>query len=167
MLRNATPADFSFFYHLYMHPQVNPWLLYELMEEKAFEPIYADLLGKECLYVLEQGDEAVGMCKLVPMPYRNSHVLYLGGVAVHPAHAGKGYGQMMLQEILALARQRGFLRVELTVATINNKAIELYKRAGFAAEGVLRQFTYLKSQDRMIDEVLMSYLVEQATMVGN
>jgi arsenate reductase len=161
MLRNATPADFSFFYELYMHPQVNPWLLYEPMEEKSFEPIYADLLGKDCLYVFEQAGEAVGMCKLVPMPYRNSHVLYLGGVAVHPAHAGKGYGQMLLQDILALARQRDFLRIELTVATINTKAIELYKKAGFEAEGVLRQFTYLKSQDRMIDEMLMSYLINR------
>jgi RimJ/RimL family protein N-acetyltransferase len=158
MLRNATAANFPFFYGLYMHPQVNPWLLYEPMELKEFEPIYADLLNKACLYVFEQNGESVGMCKLLPMPYRNSNVLYLGGVAVDPAHAGKGHGQTMLQEILAWAKQQGFLRIELTVATFNTRAIALYEKAGFVQEGVLRQFTYLKSENRIIDEVLMSYL---------
>lgn len=161
MLRNATAADFPFFYGLYMHPQVNPWLLYEPMDEGEFGPIYVNLLSQACLYVCEQNGEAVGMCKLLPMPYRNSHVLYLGGVAVDPAHVGKGYGQAMLQEILTWAQQRGFLRIELTVASFNNKAITLYKKAGFVEEGVLRQFTYLKSQDRIIDEVLMSYLIDR------
>ncbi len=161
MLRSATAADFPFFYGLYMHPQVNPWLLYEPMEEGEFEPIYVNLLSQACLYVFEQNGEALGMCKLLPMPYRNSHVLYLGGVGVDPAHAGKGYGQTMLQEILAWAQQRGFLRIELTVATFNTKAIALYKKAGFVEEGVLRQFTYLKSQNKLIDETLMSYLINQ------
>lgn len=161
MLRTATAADFPFFYGFYMHPVVNPWLLYEMMTEQEFEPIYADLLGKACLYVFEQDGKAVGMCKLQPMPYRNSHVVYLGGVAVDPAYAGKGYGLAMLQEILAWAKQQGFLRIELTVATINTKAIALYKKAGFVEEGVLRQFTYLKSQNKLIDETVMSYLINK------
>lgn len=161
MLRNATAADFPFFFGLYMHPQVNPWLLYEPMDEAEFEPIYVNLLSQACLYVFEQNGEAVGMCKLLPMPYRNSHVLYLGGVAVDPIHAGKGYGQTMLQEILEWAQQRGFLRIELTVATFNTRAIALYEKAGFVEEGVLRQFTYLKSQNKLIDETLMSYLIDQ------
>lgn len=161
MLRNATAADFPFFFGLYMHPQVNPWLLYEPMDEAEFEPIYVNLLSQACLYVFEQNGESVGMCKLLPMPYRNSHVLYLGGVAIDPIHAGKGYGQTMLQEILAWAQLRGFLRIELTVATFNTRAIALYEKAGFVQEGVLRQFTYLKSENRIIDEVLMSYLINQ------
>ena len=46
MIRIAQPADFDFIYELYMHPQVNPFLLYEPMERESFKPIFEDLLER-------------------------------------------------------------------------------------------------------------------------
>lgn len=43
MTQKADNNDFNFIYELYMHPQVNPYLLYELMDAGNFEPIYKDL----------------------------------------------------------------------------------------------------------------------------
>jgi putative acetyltransferase len=97
------------------------------------------------------------MFKLIPLTYRTSHIAYLGGLAVHPVFAGKGYGLAMLKEILAYAKQLGFLRVELSVASVNDKAIYLYEKAGFVKEGVLRKYTYLKSENRFLDEVMMAW----------
>jgi L-phenylalanine/L-methionine N-acetyltransferase len=66
MTRPATVADFAFFYRLYMHPQINPFLLYEPMSEAEFEPIFADLLERKVLYVFEDEGKNTGMFKLEP-----------------------------------------------------------------------------------------------------
>lgn len=158
MARNMTAGDFDFIFELYMHPQVNPWLLYETMEAADFKPVFDDLLSKNIMYIFEVKREPVGMFKLIPQPFRNHHTVYLGGLAIHPIHSGKGYGQYMMEEILALGKTMGILRIELTVATINNKAIALYEKNGFVKEGVLRKYTHLVSEGKYIDEQIMSFL---------
>jgi putative acetyltransferase len=159
MLRQATDTDYDFVYELYMHPQINPFLLYEQMEINEFKPVFDDLTNRKVLFVFEDDGIPTGMCKLVPQQYRNSHIVYLGGIAVHPFFAGKGEGIKMMQEITEYAKQNKFLRIELSVASINEKAIRLYEKAGFTKEGLLKKFTYLKRENKFLDEVMMAYLV--------
>jgi RimJ/RimL family protein N-acetyltransferase len=160
MIRTAVTSDFDYFYGLYMHPEVNPFLLYEQMSVEEFRPVFTELQGKGYLYVYQdQEGVPVGMFKLVPQQYRNSHVVYLGGLAIDPLFGGKEYAGKMLREIREMAIQKGFTRIELTVAVLNEKAIRLYERAGFQQEGRLRNFTFLASENRYIDEVIMSCLV--------
>jgi ribosomal protein S18 acetylase RimI-like enzyme len=159
MLRPALPSDLPFFHRLYMHPQTNPWLLYEPMDEASFRPIFEELLNRGFLHVFEQDGARLGMCKLMPMKHRNSHIIYLGGVAVEPDHAGKGLGRQMLIEAIALAKQRGFTRIELTVATANPRAVGLYESLGFVNEGLLKNYTYLASEARYVDEFVMGLLL--------
>ncbi len=159
MIRKATHADFNFLFYLYMHPQVNPFLLYEVMTAENFHLVFDELEKKGVLYIFEVDGEPIGMFKLVPQHYRNKHIVYLGGFAVDPEHTGKGYGLQMMEEIKEYAKQNGFLRIELTVATSNTKAIQLYLKAGFHHEGVLKKYTYLKSKDHYIDEAVMAYLI--------
>ena len=158
MIRKATREDFDFIYELYMHPQTNPFLLYEHMDKNSFSSIFNELLKKEILFVYEN-KMPKGMCKLVPQQFRNSHIVYLGGVAIHPSFAGKGEGLKMLEKIKEYAKQNNFLRIELSVASINEKAIRLYERAGFVKEGLLKKFTYLKNEKKFLDEVMMAYLI--------
>ena len=160
MVRDATNEDFDFIYSLYFHPQVNPFLLYEMMETEDFKPIFADLLAKEIVFIFEKDGEKVGMFKLYAHTYRSSHISYLGGVAIHPDLGGQGFGQEMFKEILEFAKKRGVLRLELSAAMINEKAIHLYEKMGFQKEGILRNYTFLKSENRFLDEVMMSYLFE-------
>jgi RimJ/RimL family protein N-acetyltransferase len=159
MIRKATNDDFKFIYDLYMNPQINPFLLYEDMNVTEFTSVFNELLAKNALYVYEVDEIPTGMCKLVAQQYRNSHIMYLGGVAIHPFFGGKGEGLKMMQDIIDFVKQNGFLRIELSVASINEKAIRLYEKVGFVKEGVLRKFTYLKSEDKFLDEVMMAYLV--------
>lgn len=159
MIRKATTTDFEFIYELYMHPQINPYLLYELMDAATFLPIFEDLQNKKVLYVYEDGEKSIGMCKLVPQQHRNAHIIYLGGVGILANEAGKGHGLNMLQEVKEYARNNGFLRIELSVATINERAIHLYEKAGFVKEGVMKNFTYLKAENKFLDEVLMACLL--------
>ena len=158
MIKPATTQDFEFFYSLYFHPLVNPYLLYEMMDKAAFQPIYEDLLAQKILFIFEKDEQDVGMFKLIPLTYRSSHIAYLGGVAIHPDYSGKGYGSQMMQALVDYGETLGLKRIELSVAAINEKATHIYEKAGFQKEGVLRNYTYLKSENKYIDEILMSYL---------
>jgi L-phenylalanine/L-methionine N-acetyltransferase len=158
MLRPITNTDFNFIYNLYMHPQVNSYLLYEYMSEAEFKPIFADLLAQQIVYIYEQNNEPVGMVKLIPETHRSSHVVYLGGFAVHPNFTGKGLGSILLQATIDYCQQQNFLRIVLSVSVYNEKAIALYKKLGFVTEGTLKNYTHFKSENKFIDEYLMAYL---------
>jgi L-phenylalanine/L-methionine N-acetyltransferase len=160
MHRKTTPSDFDFIFYMFMHPQVNPHLLYEQMSADDFKPIFEKLIATDILYVFEDNNERVGMFKLVPQLYRSAHVAYLGSFAIDPKQAGKGLGTKMLIAIIELAKQTGIKRIELSAGTQNENAIALYKKCGFEEEGVLRKLTHLKSEGRYIDEVMMSYIIE-------
>jgi RimJ/RimL family protein N-acetyltransferase len=160
MIRRMAQQDFEFIYELYMHPEVNKYLLYEPMPETEFTAIFADLLQKQVIYIFEHTGSAAGMFKLVPYTYRASHVAYLGGLAIHPSRSGKGLGSLMMKEILDHAKKTGVLRVELSAAVINEKAIRLYEKAGFQKEGILRKYTRLKKENQFLDEVMMAWVNE-------
>jgi putative acetyltransferase len=158
MIRLANIEDFDFVYSLYFHSTINPFLLYEMMNKADFQPIFEDLRLKNQLFIFEQNENKIGMFKLYGLTYRTSHIAYLGGLAISPDFGGLGFGKMMLEEIIVFAKMRGFLRIELSVAVQNEKAIYLYEKAGFVKEGILRNYTYLKSENRFLDEYIMSYL---------
>jgi L-phenylalanine/L-methionine N-acetyltransferase len=158
MIKLIKKEDFDYIYGLYMHPQVNPYLLYEMMDKKAFRPIFKDLLKRNIIYIYADNGQDIGMFKLYPHTYRASHIGYLGGVAIHPDFGGKGFGVKMMQEIVNFAKTQGYLRIELSTATINDRAIKLYEKIGFEKEGVMRNYTFLKSENRFLDEILMRYL---------
>ncbi|WP_310380216.1 GNAT family protein [Flavobacterium sp.] len=159
MLEKVSAVDFDIIYKLYMNPEVNPYLLYEMMDEETFRIIFDDLLQQEVLYLYKENSVPVGMCKLIRQKHRNEHLLYVGGVAIHPNHSGKGFGKKMMLEIIDFCSKTGVLRIELSVASSNIKAIRLYEKAGFTKEGVMKNYTYLKSKNQFIDEVLMSKLL--------
>lgn len=159
MIRNITAADFDFIYNLYMHPDTNPWLLYEWMDKESFRPIFNDLLSKGIIYIYSEEGTDIGMFKFIHQEHRNSHMAYLGGLAIHPMYAGKGYGKKMMGDIITLGKSIGLVRIELSTATINEKAIALYEKTGFKKEGVLRKYTWLKSENKFIDELLFSLLL--------
>lgn len=141
-----------------MHPSVNPWLLYDYMSFEEFQPIGTDLVQRGIKWVNEVDGIAVGMCKLQPMKYRNSHIVYLGGVAIDPEWSGKGHGKIMIEAAIGRARSSGFTRIELTVATTNSRAIALYESLGFVNEGILLNYTYLTSEKRYVDEQVMGLI---------
>jgi L-phenylalanine/L-methionine N-acetyltransferase len=158
MIRQITNNDFEFIFKLYMHPIVNPFLLYETMPIEAFKPIFDDLLQQKIIFIFAENNENIGMFKMIPLAHRTSHINYLGGVAIHPDYAGKGFGGKMIDEILELGKTRNLKRIELSTATFNQNAIKLYEKKGFVLEGVLKNYTYLKSENRYIDEQMMAYL---------
>lgn len=160
MISAATENDFDFIYGLYMHPELNPYLLYEPMDRDSFLTVFKQLLADKVLYIYNVDQQAAGMFKLIPLQHRTSHIAYLGGVAIAPEFGGRGLGTSMMKAILEMARRQRIKRIELSTSVNNERAAHLYEKCGFQREGILRQYTYLASEDRYIDEVLMSYIWE-------
>ena len=108
MIRKITGQDFDFIYELYMHPQVNHYLLYEPMTVHEFKDIFADLLNKNIVHIFEHDGIASGMFKLIPLTYRTSHIAYLGGVAIHPSFSGRGLGFINAAGNIGVCQRAGF-----------------------------------------------------------
>lgn len=156
MIRKANVEDIPWLFWMYMHPDINPFLLYEQMDIEAFGAAIEPLISSGHIYIW---GENIGMFKLVPMEFRTAHIVYLGGIGIDPTCAGQGHGTQMIQSIVHHCIDSGFKRIELSVADFNTKAIHLYKKAGFEVEGLMKKYTYLLSDDVYIDEHVMAYVV--------
>ena len=93
--------------------------------------------GYPQLVALSAG-EIVGWCDVIPKTrpiYAHGGVL---GIALLPQFRRQGLGERLIRQSLAAARALGLHRVELTVRENNARAIELYRKVGFAIEGLQR-----------------------------
>jgi ribosomal protein S18 acetylase RimI-like enzyme len=82
--------------------------------------------------------EVVGWCDVKPLDRPVQAHRGVFGVGLLPQFRGRGIGTKLIRSALAAARAFGLHRVELTVREHNTGAIELYKKEGFAIEGVQR-----------------------------
>jgi ribosomal protein S18 acetylase RimI-like enzyme len=74
----------------------------------------------------------------VPNPRQiYAHVGVLG-IALLPEFRRQGIGGRLIRQTLEAAQVFGLRRIELTVRENNSVAIELYKKFGFAIEGLQR-----------------------------
>lgn len=65
-----------------------------------------------------------------PVSRRNAHRAELG-IALLKKYTGMGLGKSLMKRILGYAKESGFEQLELTVVSINERAIRLYKSFGF------------------------------------
>jgi RimJ/RimL family protein N-acetyltransferase len=79
------------------------------------------------------------------------------GIALGRDYLGRGYGSDAMRVIVDYAfRELGLHRIQLGVAPFNPAGIRAYEKAGFVAEGRLRESVL--HDGRWYDEVLMSIL---------
>jgi RimJ/RimL family protein N-acetyltransferase len=94
-------------------------------------------------YAAVAAGEVVGWCDVIPKErpiYAHSGVL---GMGLLPAFRGRGIGTALIRSVLAAAERNGLHRVELTVRERNEGAIALYRKVGFAVEGVQRDAVHV------------------------
>lgn len=78
---------------------------------------------------------------------------------IQKAYRNRGLGKLLLQELLAWAKQDPHIeKVSLGVFSTNHRAIALYKSMGFEEEGrKVKEFK--RSDDEYIDDILMCKFV--------
>ncbi len=62
----------------------------------------------------------------------SADAFYINNIAVDAENRGKGYGRILLQQVIDSARSRGLRALELDVTHINESAIRFYQREGFS-----------------------------------
>lgn len=101
------------------------------------EGIFTDCLdaGHECwLFVYEGRNIGHGILSVAA---EESHLL---NVCIHPDHQRKGFGRILVEHMLGLARSRGATCVFLEVRPSNIAACSLYHDLGFNEVGVRKDY---------------------------
>jgi len=76
------------------------------------------------VYVLQECGQIMGFCSLIP---RNHEAIELHDLFIEPEHIGKGYGKLLWEYSVKLARELGFARLFLTA---DPNAEPFYERQG-------------------------------------
>ncbi|MGD9130682.1 MAG: GNAT family protein [Candidatus Bathyarchaeota archaeon] len=79
------------------------------------------------------------------------------GIAVHDDYQSMGIGTALLKHLIGIARMKKLNKIYLHVSTVNDRAINLYKKAGFTIEGKLCKESYVNGKYR--DEYRMALLL--------
>ncbi|MCP3773328.1 GNAT family N-acetyltransferase [Paenibacillus sp. MZ04-78.2] len=103
-----------------------------------------------------ENNELMGMIGFQRESSRNlAHKGMLWGVYVDSAHQGKGIAKALLRHVLEEARSLdGLEQVNLSVVTVNEPAVRLYRSAGFEIFGT--EPNALKIGDQSFDEYSMA-----------
>jgi putative acetyltransferase len=108
------------------------------------------------LVVADSGGTVVGQASLEIAPYGVASL----GMVVARGWRRRGIGTALLDAAVAAARGQGAHKVALQAWTHNTGAIALYRRAGFAQEGVLRRH-YRRVNGELWDAVIMGLALDQ------
>lgn len=110
---------------------------------------------REVIFVAEQNEKIVGWLSF--QSYQRVLLQHVGTVAmmVDEDYRHQGIGLALLKHLLKWAQQNPLIeKVSLSVFSINEPAIELYKKAGFLEEGrKVKEFKI--DDDQYIDDILM------------
>lgn len=91
--------------------------------------------GTDWVSVAEHGGRVVGLAAVHVgwMLHAEQPVARLTTLVVDSGARGQGLGRMLVHHAIALARQAGCGRIELTTATERSEAQAFYRRLGFAS----------------------------------
>jgi ribosomal protein S18 acetylase RimI-like enzyme len=165
-IRAAKPEDVASFHAcLDAVARERRWLA--MVEAPPLEQVRAFLALGSARGVIQrfavEGARVVGWCDIAPNPlegFRHGGTL---GMGLLEGYRERGLGAALLRDTLAGVRDGGLARVALEVYSTNSRALALYRRFGFAEEGVKRSARILDGRSE--DVVCMAlWLREPATL---
>ncbi|MFZ5597601.1 MAG: ribosomal protein S18-alanine N-acetyltransferase [Bacillota bacterium] len=75
---------------------------------------------------------------------------HITNIAVHPDYRGKGYGRVLLEDLLGRAAVMGALKITLEVRVSNHVARTLYQSMGFIEMGMRKKYYTDNDEDAII-----------------
>lgn len=157
-IRPATDADITAIAAIYAHHVLYGTGTFETTppDERDMAARRADVLSKGLPYlVLEDGGVVVGFayCNwFKPRPayrYSAEDSIYLA-----PSAAGKGWGRLLLGELMAQAERCGVRKLIAVIGDSSNQgSVGVHRSCGFGQVGVLRSCGW--KFDRWLDVVMM------------
>ncbi len=131
-------------------------LLISEEEERVLLQNYQE--NKDGVFLLaKSGDEIICVATAFPTDNRrHSHVLNFA-ISVKKKYWGQGVAGKVMDEVIDLARKRGFYKIILYVLMSNESAIKLYLKKGFEIEGKLAG--NMKIDDEYFDDYYMGKIL--------
>lgn len=131
---------------------------YEREMKFSLETIIERIKPTKDRFVLGAFDDSGALAGIVTFMRENgiktSHKGNVFGMYVAPESRGKGYGKLLMKELIDRARNcEGLEQINLAVVSDNETAKKLYKSVGFELYGLERKA--LKFNDQYFDEDLM------------
>ncbi len=125
-----------------LHAEAHPELFRPTLDPAATASFFADVLAKSSNLVLvaEVAGEAVGYVwchEHLPVAsfYRQAaHTAYINHISVASEHRGKGLGKALVEEVVAILKERGATRIGVDFWSFNDRARAFFTGLGFAVQ---------------------------------
>jgi phosphinothricin acetyltransferase len=160
LLRPATPADAAATAAIYNHEVTTSTATFDLVTRTVEEQAaWLDARSGALEVVVAEIDGTVaGFASLSPYRDRPAYRTTVeDSVYVHPDFQGRGVGRALLEEIVRVARERGFHSVIGRVVGGHTASISLHAAVGFEQAGVEREVG--RKFGRWLDVVIMQLLL--------
>ena len=127
----------------------------DVPRERAFaEQVWLDRLAGNPTFGVFDTDGLVGIATLAREPgEKNQHRANIYGVYLKPEARGKGASRLLMEAVIAAAREMMVLQLHLSVTTTNVAASRLYEKLGFQTYGTEPRSLYVEGG--YYDEYLM------------
>lgn len=163
-IRSATPADIGAITAIYRHHVLTGSASFEETPPDETEMAARMAAIRErglpylCLEVADPGTArltVVGYAYAGPYRARSAYRFTVeDSIYLAAGHAGKGYGRLLLEQLIQECRALGLREMVAVIGDSANLAsIELHRRLGFDQVGILRRVGF--KFDRWVDSVLM------------
>ncbi|MDQ8191076.1 GNAT family N-acetyltransferase [Roseibacillus persicicus] len=85
------------------------------------------------IFVVRAQDRIVGMANLLftVSTAMGGFVLIMEDVIIHPEHRGQGFGAMLLEAVIAFAKEKDFKRITLLADRLSNDSQAFFQQHGF------------------------------------
>lgn len=138
-LRPAEEKDLSAIIRLFMEDELGATretLSVPLSQSylTAFQEITAD--KNQSLLVVEYDGNIIGVCHLTTMPslsFQGSRRLNMENIHIDKQYQGQGIGTWMIQQAIAIGREKGCKIIQLTTNKKRFRAHTFYEKLGFNA----------------------------------
>lgn len=155
-IRTLEKDDLEFLHKLNNDPNVmdywfeEPYLSMEKLKE-AYEKDQEDTQNRE--FILMNKEEKLGFVGLYGIAQRHRNAEF--AIMIDPTHQGNGYASTATQLAMRYAFSKlNMHKLYLYVDKANEKAIHIYKKVGFQAEGTMKEHFFVNGEYH--DAVLMS-----------
>lgn len=123
-------------------------------EQRAFIARKAE---RSVAFLALTSDRVIGMLDFHGFPKAQQAHAGSFGMSVAKAARGTGVGKELLKTLVVWAQSNGIRRIELEVFSSNDRAIQVYEKAGFVVEG--RKHQAVEVDSKFVDVLLMAKLL--------